>query len=465
VSTPMTYDVVVVGAGLAGNAAVLTAAEAGLSVCLLEKGEAYGGTSVKAGGGLVFSGTELQRAAGVDDDGEQLRAAVMAAGHGKSDPETVAAYVDHQLDTYQWMRDRGVEFDYSADLQPSQAVNRLHGTAPGHATEVLHRLSLAHPNVTYRVRTAGVRLIRNGAGRVDGIVVDTDGTTEILQARRGVVLASGGFTGSDELLEIFAPEWLATTRMGGARNTGDGLRMAWALGARLADMAYVEASFGASVQRYPDLTDDPDIEPKLYYANAQGAVIVNREGRRFTDESLNYKQISLSCVRQTDGIAFEIFDAKVMDRSQPTPSPSNFKAALADGLLRESPTLEGLAEDLGLDPAALTATIATYNGYVDAGKDPDFGRPMVGYGTPGGGRIDTGPFYAFPCRCGLTTTYCGVAVDRSLQVVDVFGEPIAGLWAAGEVVGGFHGAAYYSGTGLGKAAVFGRGAGLAVAAS
>ncbi|WP_181779050.1 FAD-dependent oxidoreductase [Pseudonocardia pini] len=457
-----TFDVVVVGAGLAGNAAALTAAEAGATVCLLEKGEAYGGTSVKAGGGLVFAGTDLQDEAGVRDDAEGLRTAIMDAGRGRSDPDTVEAYLDHQLDTYRWMSERGVAFDYFPDLVPRR-LNRLHGTAPGHATEVLHRCSLAHPGVRYRVRTRGKRLVRGADGVVGGIVVESDGTEAVLTARRGVVLASGGFVRSDDLVATFAPEWLLTTRMGGTANTGDGLRMAWALGAAVADMAYVEASFGASIPNFPDVADTPGVEPTLLYPNSQGAVVVNREARRFADETLPYKELSAICVQQPDGIAFMVFDAAVMDRSLPTPSPADFSTALADGRLVEADTLEGLAEKVGLSPDALVSTIRRYNGHVDAGNDPDFGRPVDGSPASGGGRIDTGPFYAYPCRCGLTTTYCGLRVDRSLRVVDVFGEPIEGLFAAGEVVGGFHGAGYYSGTGLGKAAVFGRGAGLAAA--
>lgn len=453
-----TYDVVVVGAGLAGNAAALTAAEAGARVCLLEKDETYGGTSVKAGGGMVFAGTDLQRGAGVQDDADGLRAAILAVGGGASNPETVEAYVDHQLDTYTWMIERGVEFDYSPDLQPGQ-LNRLHGTVPGSATDVLHQHNLDHDQVTCRTLAPAQRLLTDG-DRVVGVAL-ADG--EEIRAARGVVLTSGGFARSDDLLATFAPEWLSTTRMGGRGNTGDGLRMAWALGAGLADMAYVEASFGACVPGFPDLADVPGREPTLLYANAQGAVIVNREGHRFVDESLNYKQISTRCVQQTDGLAFQVFDAKIMERSQPTPSPSNYRQALADGLLLEATSLPGLARLMGVDETMLEASIATYNGYVDAGHDPDFDRPIVDRGGPGAGRIDTSPYYAFPCRCGLTTTYCGLTIDRALRVLDVFGAPIPGLWAAGEVVGGFHGAAYYSGTGLGKAAVFGRGAGLAVA--
>jgi fumarate reductase flavoprotein subunit len=150
----------------------------------------------------------------------------------------------------------------------------------------------------------------------------------------------------------------------------------------------------------------------------------------------------------------------MMSRSYPLPTPSDFKGALADGFVIQADSLSELAAKLQLEPEVLQATIESYNRYADAGSDPDFGRPILDYGVDGGARVDVAPFYAFACRSGMTTTYCGVKVDRSLNVIDVFGEPIAGLYAAGEVVGGFHGAGYLSGTGLGKAGVFGRAAGL-----
>lgn len=168
--------------------------------------------------------------------------------------------------------------------------------------------------------------------------------------------------------------------------------------------------------------------------------------------------------RQPQGIGFMVFDEKVMGRSAPAPTPANWKQGLADGYLLHADTVEALAVQLLIDPAALRATLDTYNGYADAGHDPDHGRTIHAYDSEGGGRIDTAPFYAFPCRNGLTTTYCGLTVDGRLRVLDVFGQPIPGLYAAGEVVGGFHGAAYLSGTGLGKAGVLGRAAGLEVLA-
>ncbi|MFB9783618.1 FAD-dependent oxidoreductase [Rhodococcus baikonurensis] len=456
-SQPAMYDVIVVGAGLAGNTAALSAAESGATVLLLEKGAQYGGSSVKAGGGMLFAGTDIQAAAGVEDDNEQLRASILAAGRGKNDPAPVQAYLDHQLDTFEFMRGHGV--DFTLTITGTDAVSRMHAAPQGYAAKVMHARFVALDHTDYWPSSVTRRLVQDAEGRITGVVLDRDGQEVVVHAS-AVILTSGGFARSRELLETFAPQWADATKMGGVDNTGDGLRMAWAVGADVADMGYVEASFGASIKNYPDLSEDPHNEPRLLYPNSQGAIIVNLDGKRFVDENLNYKIISSICVRQPEGIGFQVFDDSMMNRSQVAPTPADFKSALADGYVIAADTVEELAEKLQIDPATLRATIDAYNGFVDDGVDPEFGRSLSDYGVARGGHLDTAPYYAFPCRSGLTTTYCGVRVDEQLNVVDVFGEPIPGLFAAGEVVGGFHGATYLSGTGLGKAGVFGRAAGL-----
>jgi fumarate reductase flavoprotein subunit len=455
---PDQTDVIVVGAGLAGIAATLTAAESGATVLLLEKGSAIGGSSVKAGGGMLFAGTVLQAEAGVVDDAEQLREAILKYGRYKNDPATVDAYIRHQRDTFNWIRGHGAEF--TLNITGTGEVSRMHSMPRGYLARYLYEQVLELPNVVCRTRAAVHRLLTDDQHRVSGVTATIGGAEVTVAAARSVVLASGGFARSPELLQTFAPAWVDAVKMSGAENTGDGLRMAWQLGADVADMGYIEASFGASIKNYPDLTDDPDDEPILLYPNSQGAIIVNLDGHRFVNEALNYKVISGICAGQPKSIGFQVFDEKVMDRSQPAPSPADWRSGYETGFVIKAGTIAELAEKLLIDPGALQKTVDTYNQYADIGTDPDFGRTIHDYGTPRGGRIDTTPFYAFPSRNGLTTTYCGLRVDDRMRVLDVFGSPIAGLYAAGEVVGGFHGAGYLSGTGLGKAGVFGRAAGL-----
>lgn len=454
---PAAADVIVIGAGLAGSAAALAAAERGATVVLLEKEPAAGGSTVRAGGGLLFAGTSLQRRHGVSDSAAALRQAIVAAGQDRGDPAAVDVYVDHQLAAYDWLSGLGQDFSL-APANGDISIPRLHTAPPGALTGLLLERLAATGRARVLTQAAGRRLVVHH-GRVIALDATRAGRAMRIGARRGVVLATGGFTQSPRLLRTFAPRWADATAMGGDGNTGDGLLMAMACGAQLADMGYVEGTFGAAAVDFPGLPAPPGAASRLLFPHSAGAVIVNAEGHRFVNEGLGYKAIAGICAAQPGGLAFQLFDRHVMDKSQPVPSPRDFAGALAAGLVFQAPTLAGLAGMLRVDPDALTDTVTAYNRYVREGADPEHGRPL-----PASGELDTPPFYGYPCRAGLTTTYCGVRVDRRLRVLDVFDEPIGGLFAAGEVVGGFHGAGYLTGTGLGKAAVFGRVAGLEAAA-
>lgn len=453
-------DVIVVGAGLAGHTAAIVAAQHGASVLLVEKGDSYGGSSVMAGGGLVFAGTDLQRAAGIADSAESLRADLVATGGGEADEAIIDAFVGHQLQTYEWLRSMGVGISLADPRYPGDIV-RVHLTGQGLLTEHLHQLTLDDPRITYRSGVAVRRLLQEAQGRVVGVET---AQSETLRARCGVVLTTGGFSRSHDLVRRFAPQCATAAPMGGRHNTGDGIRMAWAIGAGIADMPYVSASFGASIPRYPDLTIDQDEQPGLLFASLFGAIIVNLEGKRFASEDTHYKQLSAICDEQPGAAAIQVFDQSIFEQSDSRALPFDFRAAYETGLVRRGDTFADLAVQLGLDAGALVDTVQTYNAYVRAGDDQAFGRSLRFESNPGRGLIETPPFYGIPTRSGLTSTYAGLTVEPSMRVMDVFGAPIEGLFAAGEVVGGFHGAAYYSGTGLGKAAVFGLIAGRSAAA-
>jgi fumarate reductase flavoprotein subunit len=457
--TPAGADVIVVGAGLAGIAAALAAAERGATVCLLEKEHAVGGSSVMAGGGLAFAGTPLQGASGVVDTPEQLRQAILEAGQYRNDPVAVDVYIRNQLATYEWLSGHGLNFT----LGPANTdvpMPRIHAGPPGSLTRLLLERFVASGRGLVCIGTPALKLL-TGSGKVIGVQVSHEGRQREISARHGVVLATGGFARSPELIATFAPRWLGAVVMSGAGTTGDGLRMAIAHRAKLVDMDCIEATFGASDSSFPGLADGhgKKTAPRLLFPNAAGAIVVNSTGRRFVNESLNYKIIGAACARQPGGAAFQVFDQTVMRRSQPVPSPRDFARALADGLLVTAPTPGALASLLGMDPAVLQATVAEYNSFARAGTDPAWGRPVGGSDIVAG-PIESPPFYGYPCRPGLTATYCGVRIDSQLRIIDIFGQPIHGLFAAGEVVGGFHGAGYLTGTALGKAAVFGRQAGI-----
>ena len=184
----------------------------------------------------------------------------------------------------------------------------------------------------------------------------------------------------------------------------------------------------------------------------------------YVDESKSYKLLGDAVLTQPGALSYQIFDQGVMDTSSDTAPLFKFKEALALGRLLSEPTLEALARRVGLDPATLVATVARYNGFVRNGQDEDFGRSGLSSGYGKLLELKRGPWYAYPSTSGLIATYCGVTVDTDTRVIDVFGEAIPGLFAAGEMTGGFHGVAYMTGSSLGKCVIFGRIAGQNAAA-
>lgn len=460
---PEAVDVVVVGAGLAGHCAALAAAEDGASVVLLEKTPQPGGSTLSSAGSFALAGTELQAAAGVTDTPQGLEAELKKVAGGQADPALVRLYADHQLEAYDWLKRQGVIF-HAVSLSSSTSVPRTHPTNPKQLIEALHQRLRDHPSIVYLDHVAAVRVLTEGAARTaTGVEVSRDGRTNALQARSGVVIATGGFTRNRELVQKFAPELAQAPAWGGEGNTGDGLTMAWELGADLLDMGYVTGTFGVAINHYPDTAVRPGDELLLRMAMYRGGIAVNLEAKRFADESQSYKTLATRCLAQPKAIAFQIFDQRVMDQSAPQPTVNDLKGAYEKGVVRRADTLRELAGKLGIDADALEATVARYNDCVRQGEDTEFGRRTLGggYGVPV--LLDTAPYYGLPCSAALLSTYCGLRVDTSMRVQDVRGKSIPHLHAAGEVVGGFHGAGYMSGSSLGKAVIFGRIAGQSAA--
>lgn len=442
-------DVVVVGAGLAGYSAALEAAARGSEVIMLEKQERVGGSSRICGGFFAFAETDHQREQGIEDSNERLFEDMLAVGGHENDERVVRAFVEEQLDTYRWLVQKGVPFGV---VKPSsgQSAPRTHPTNSAELIEILDRHAQSTDSLSLRMNTPVVSLIRDGnQGPVEGVLAESEGKQVAIRARGGVVLTSGGFTQNVELLKKFVPEKTGVQRMGGAGNTGDGLRMAWRLGAGVADTAHIKGTFG----NHPSAGTDKHL---LNFPVYRGAIAVNKLGKRFVDESISYKLLGDACLQQPDKMAYQIFDQEVMSRSEPGVLTFDFEEAFKGGLMLTAPTLEELAVKIGLEPSALAETVEEYNEFVLRGKDEQFGRTSLSTNYGDLVQIKKSPFYAFPSTTVILGTYCGVTVDETCRVVDVFEEPIERLYAAGEVMGGFHGKAYMTGSGLSKAAVFGR---------
>ncbi len=455
---PARTDVLVLGAGIAGHCAALAAAEAGAQVVLLEKSGQPGGSSAIAGGAFALTGTDLQRAAGVEESIAAYRADLFTSGKGKNDPVLVDLFLRHQLEAYDFLRAHGVKFAFQPTPPPTPM--RIHSTGTGRAISNLHVAARAHPGIRFFTRSAATRLVRSPAtGRVEGAEIFFGDREATVTAGCGTVLATGGFSRSRELLQVFAPELTGSIKHGGPANTGDGLMMASALGAALVDMGYVSGSFGGGIRDYPATVADAQEVPPLLFAFLEGAIMVNKHGRRFVDEAQSYKTLSATGLEQPEGIGFQLFDAKLMRGSLADTSVNNYREAMLAGYIREADTIADLAAAMEIDAATLQETVARYNRDVANGRDTEFGRAASLMA------IDEPPFYIAPTGNALTSTYGGIAVNGELAVTDWLGQVIPGLYAVGEVVGGFHGGGYYSASSLASSATFGMVVGRHLAAT
>lgn len=447
-------DVIVIGGGAAGWSAALAAVQAGSSVLLFEKLSDSGGSSALSGGCLALAGTDLQAAQGVQDGPDLLFRDLCEVGQHVNDEGLVRTYCDAQLAVYDWLKQAGVSFSPVIETASGQSVPRVHSVDPADMVRALKAAAVNGGKVDYRPGTTIDALLTNGDGHVIGV---RTGNGENVNVSKGVVIACGGFAKNPAMLDHYAPQYAEAVFVAGAGSQGDGLRMATALGADLRDMDYVKGTFG----KHPtDETNDHSLQ-----AVYKGAIAVNQDGQRFVNESISYKLLGDAVMAQPWHTGYQIMDQSIFDTGDDRVRILDFGRRLEEGLFYVGETLEELATQIEIEPAVLVATVQRYNGYVDAGHDPEFGRAHLVHQHGALRKIETSPFYAYPSTAVVFGTYCGLRIDSQARVLRADGTAISGLYAAGEVTGGFHGAAYMTGSALGKAVVFGRIAGIEAAAA
>ena len=435
------FDAIVVGGGLAGLSATHRLAARGLSVALVEKRERLGGSSAMSGGWFALSGTAMQRRAGVVDSDALFVSDMVETGGGFADEALLRALVEHQAHAV-------AAIDRAAAWTEELKVSAGMTAARAHLVRIRDLLAL----LEHEAVSAGATILCSDA--VGGLVWDGARVVGIrsingdLDARHGVLLASGGFSRSRELLELFVPDQAPAMPYGGVGSTGDGLRMAWMLGAGLADIGHVAGTYG----QHAEATDD---EHELLTANYLGAILVNARGERFTDESESYKILGSAVLGQPGRMAYQVFDAVVRARSKPGVPLSDMDRIEELGHLVSAPTIPELERRLGIGDGRLARTVSQYNDVVSGRIEDPHGRKGLVNGVGTLEPMAVAPFFAYPAVTAMTSTYGGLTVAPDTSVMRVDGTRIEGLYAAGEVVGGFHGASYMTGTALTKALVFG----------
>jgi succinate dehydrogenase/fumarate reductase flavoprotein subunit len=330
---------------------------------------------------------------------------------------------------------------------------------------------------TVRTATAARTLVRDSGGRVTGVVVEGEGVErELISVRRGVVLASGGFEWNPELVKRFLGRPMIAPGSPPA-NTGDGLAMSMAIGAGLANMS--EAWWDPMIQPTGDTYDNaPLFRPTSSLRALPGGIIVNSRGRRFVNEAMNYNDMG-KALANFDPVAYSypnqpcwlIFDERFRrSYSIATCTPD----APTPNWMTTAPTLRELAQAAGIEPSGLDQQVREYNEHAARGEDPVFHRGESVYDTYRGDArvsphrnlrpLEEGPYYAVPLLLGCLGTKGGPVTDATAQVLDVWGEPIPGLYACGNVAASAFGPGYPgAGATLGAGMTFGYLAGRALA--
>lgn len=309
------------------------------------------------------------------------------------------------------------------------------------------------------LRNSPVRRLLHEGGRVVGVEFEAAGQRVATRARRGVVLATGGFPNSPELRRELIPMAPEPHSAAAETGTGDGIRLARSVGAKVQDTNsnpafWSPVSLGrrsdGSVAKFPHL---------MFDRQKPGLIAVNRAGVRFTNEAESYHEFVKAMLDTRGGVpcspAYLICDHRFVTTytfGLVRPTAGSRRAALRSGYLRRGDTIEQLAGSIGLDPEILSATVARYNDGARSGEDPEFGRGKTAYHrylgdaghlpNPCVAPIETGPFYAIEVVPGDIGTATGLATDANARVLDESGQPIPGLYACGNDMNSVMGGEY-----------------------
>ena len=447
------YDVVIVGGGGAGLAAACRAGELGLKAIVLEKTGLLGGSSLLCGGQFSTFGTDLQKAKGKNDTADIFYNDMIKTGKGMNDPKVVRAFVNMSKIQYDFLTKTLHVHPRGVMAASGMSVPRSHTFNPPEVIKALTKYANDR-GVEIVLNAKANRLVTEcGTGRVIGVKATINKKDVVLGATKGVVLAVGGFSRNPELLAKFNPIMAKADAISGGGTQGDGILMAQAIGADTLDTTYIKASYGFKLK--------PTIIQDMSLITYSGAIMINKEGKRFTDESQSYKLQGDASLAQTDGYSYQVFDKNILDYDLKNDTQGvEMMTALTNDPAGQKwvyfgETIEEAAKKAGLDPKQVKETVEKYNKGIKEGKD-EFGRTSLtsGFGKPV--PLEKGPFYIMPTTAALIGTYCGLKINEKAQVINVFGEAIPALYAAGELTGGVHGAAYMTGTAFGKAICFGR---------
>lgn len=490
-----TVDVVVVGAGGAGMTAAITATDAGKKVIVVESQPIAGGNSVRSTGGMNAAKTpyqdknEFKEAAGVEktlataaekfadnatitalaatvkeqwdayqanpqgyfDSVELMELDTLIGGKGKNNPELVKALAENSAAAIEWLASIGAEVK-NVGAFGGASVKRIHRpvNAEGKVTAVgayivpILEKNLQDRNVQFLFDTTANEIIMKDGKAVGIKATGKDGNKVTINAK-SVVIATGGFGANAEMVEKYKPDLkgFATTNAEGAQ--GQGIDMATAVGAATVDMD--------QIQIHPTVHIEEDGNAHLITEGLRGdgAILVNAEGKRFYDEVSTRDKVSAAIIAQPEKSAWLVVDQSMVDKS------AVIAGYIKSGYTVTGATYEELAKAMGVDETTFVSTMNTWNQAVEAKSDAEFNR--TSFANP----LTAAPYYAIKITPAVHHTMGGIVINPKAEVLNEKGEVISGLFAAGEVTGGVHGANRLGGNAVADFTVFGRIAGQSAA--
>ncbi len=484
VSNTKTADIVIVGAGAAGLAAAVEAVDNGAeSVIILEKTATTGGSLNFTSGSMSGAETVVQKIDGVEDTKESFVQDILKNGANLGDEELIRTFVDEDVDAIQWLWDHGLSDNkFSTDREtgtmsvfaPEHAlysVKRTFKPSPDNkekyksaAHEILDAEVAKLSQVTIDFQTTAVQLLNNEDGQVLSVIaVDQNGDKVRYDAQKGVIMATGGYSGNQTLMGKFTENGANYLPGGSSAADGYGIYMMQNIG------AYVDEEKMGYIPTFPMGLDTGNGPGKIAstYMWKTGGICVNQEGNRFVDEtedSVEVREVALE--EQTNAIQYDIFTDNIINTAVEKNASVFWNFFYAPGkpfnnFVVEASSLEELAEKLGMPAENLVSTVEKYNECVETQTTDEFGRQFTEDSlnheyNVAINKVEGDKYYAVPLKALCVMTLGGVKTNKDCQVLDANGTAIPGLYAAGEVVGGIWGRFVSSGTGVMGPIAFGR---------
>lgn len=419
-------DIVIIGAGGAGMAAGITAAQEGKSVIIVEKAPMVGGNTSRATGGMNAAGSHYQEEAGIEDSVELFVEDTIKGGHGLNNPDLVQVMAENSADAIVWLDSIGAELS-NVGKAGGASVNRAHrpvdenGKILSVGTYLVTKLEEAciDNGVEILLETQATEIVMEDGVAV-GIIANSPTVNYTINAG-AVIVASGGFGGNLEMVAELKPELEGYVSTNAPTLTGDGIKMAEAVGAATVDMEQIQ------------------IHPTVVQANGaliteslrgDGAILLNAEGKRFIDETQTRDVVSANVIAQTDSYAWLIVNQAMFDDSTVVQKYVDQEYLIA------AEDVAALAELIGADEAVIQESLDAWNTAIETQNDAECGREgldTIAY------NVSEGPYYAVKIAPGIHHTMGGIMINTNAEVIDTEGNVIPGLYAAGEVTGGVHG--------------------------